>query len=487
MISKHIATSLNPALLGLDALGVWDTELAFAHLQAKGEADTKRTAERRLNSLGLHPKELNENGLLDELDRLPNQRVLAWSIEQARKRRDKVLFAQLSPLPGGQPCLHANDARGARFWIPLASLDSAAIQAALHALRQHVGKPIALFPHGALVAQLRGTPSLPEIDYGLHAYRPAPPVALTLPGTEPPKKLSSTHLRRLEAESIHLIREATAEARNPVMLYAMGKDSSVMLHLARKAFYPAPPPFPLLHIDTRWEFQEMYAFRDCIARKSGMDLLVHTNPESIEKNINPLDHGSTLYTSISETEALKQALNHYQFDMALGGARRDEELSRSKERMLSVRTADHRWDPKNQRPELWNLYNTRKSPGECMRAYPLSNWTELDIWQYIYQESIPVVPLYFARPRPVIVRPEMIMLVDDDRCQILPGEEIQLKKVRFRSLGCYPLTGAVASDAETLEEVLLEVINAHGPERQSHKIGSGGADSMEMRKQEGYF
>jgi sulfate adenylyltransferase subunit 2 len=302
-----------------------------------------------------------------------------------------------------------------------------------------------------------------------------------------PAKTSAKHLNRLEAESIHIIREAVAEADNPVMMYSVGKDSSVMLHLARKAFYPAPPPFALLHVDTRWKFQEMYQFRDYIAQTSGMDLLVHINPEAIAKNINPFDHGSALHTDITKTEGLKQALDKYKFDVIFGGARRDEEKSRAKERIFSFRSATHQWDPKNQRPELWNLYNTRKSPGESLRVFPLSNWTELDIWQYIYQEAISVVPLYFAKERPVVVRDGMIMLVDDDRCRLLPGEEIQARKVRFRTLGCYPLTGAVESDAESLEDIILELINARSSERQGRKIDTDGAASMEKKKQEGYF
>ena len=306
-------------------------------------------------------------------------------------------------------------------------------------------------------------------------------------GTRKPDLTPSPHLRLLEAESIHVLREAVAEARNPVMLYSIGKDSGVMLHLARKAFYPTPPPFPLLHIDTRWKFREMYAFRDFMARECGMDLLVHTNPEAIEKNINPFDHGSALHTDVTKTEGLKQALDHHKFDLVFGGARRDEEKARAKERVFSFRTASHRWDPKNQRPELWNLYNTRTSPGESIRVFPLSNWTELDIWQYIYQEAIPVVPLYFAKARPVVVRPEMIMMVDDDRCRLLPGEKIQVKKVRFRTLGCYPLTGAVESEAETLEDILLETIRARQSERQGRKIDTDSASSMEKKKQEGYF
>lgn len=487
MRKMQIATNLSPALLGLDAPHPWDTELAFERLKAIHEADTKRTAERRLNALGILPQELSESRLQDEFDRPPNRLVLEWAMAQARKRRERVLFAQLLPLPNGQPCLHANDARGARFWVPIPRLDQTAILQALTDLQQHLGKPTAVFPHGALVAHLRAAPNLPGIQVCPQAYRPVLPACLTLHGNSKPDLAPSPHLKRLEAESIHIIREAVAEAQNPVMLYSIGKDSGVMLHLARKAFYPASPPFPLLHVDTRWKFQEMYLFRDFMARESGMDLLVHTNPEAIEKNINPFDHGSALHTDITKTEALKQALDHYKFDVIFGGARRDEEKSRAKERIFSFRTATHHWDPKNQRPELWNLYNTRKKEGESIRVFPLSNWTELDIWQYIYQENIPVVPLYFAKPRPVVVRPDMIMMVDDERCRLLPEEQIQIRKVRFRTLGCYPLTGAIESEAETIEDILLETINTHQSERQGRKIDTDSAASMEKKKQEGYF
>jgi sulfate adenylyltransferase subunit 2 len=303
----------------------------------------------------------------------------------------------------------------------------------------------------------------------------------------PAGKSLSPHLKRLEAESIHILREAVAEAANPVMLYSVGKDSSVMLQLARKAFYPAPPPFPLLHVDTRWKFREMYLFRDMMARDSGMDLLVHVNPEAIAKNINPFDHGSALHTDITKTEGLKQALDKYQFDVVFGGARRDEEKSRAKERIFSFRTQTHRWDPKQQRPELWNLYNTRKGKGESIRVFPLSNWTELDIWLYILQEGIPVVPLYFSRERPVVVRDGMIMMVDDARMRLLPGERIEAKKIRFRTLGCYPLTGAIESDAASTSEIILELANARNSERQGRAIDSDAAASMEKKKQEGYF
>ncbi|MEX0447783.1 sulfate adenylyltransferase subunit CysD [Xenorhabdus sp. SGI246] len=299
--------------------------------------------------------------------------------------------------------------------------------------------------------------------------------------------LCSAHLKRLEAESCDIIREAVSEAENPAMLYSLGKDSSVMLHLARKAFYPSLPPFPLLHVDTQWKFQEMYKFRELVERECGMKLLVYINSEAIEKNINPFEHGSSLHTDITKTEGLKKALKHYNFDVVFGGARRDEEKSRSKERIFSFRTATHRWDPKNQRPELWNLYNTRKKPDESIRVFPLSNWTELDIWQYIYQENIPVIPLYFAKARPVVKRDEMIMLVDDDRCHMLPGEKIEILKVRFRTLGCYPLTSAIESNAETVEDILLELIRVRQSERQGRKIDTDSLSSMEKKKQEGYF
>jgi sulfate adenylyltransferase subunit 2 len=297
----------------------------------------------------------------------------------------------------------------------------------------------------------------------------------------------STQLKRLEAESIHIIREAVAEAENPVMLYSVGKDSSVMLHLARKAFFPAAPPFTLLHVDTRYKFEEMYLFRDYMARESGMDLLVHINPEAIARDINPFDHGSSLHTDITKTEGLKQALNKNKYDIIFGGARRDEEKSRAKERIFSFRSQTHTWDPKNQRPELWNLFNTRKNPGESIRVFPLSNWTELDIWQYIYEEHIPVVPLYFAKERPVVIRNGMITMIDDDRIKIHPGENIEFKKIRFRTLGCYPLTGAIESSAETLPDIILELIAARSSERQGRAIDSDSSASMEKKKKEGYF
>lgn len=297
---------------------------------------------------------------------------------------------------------------------------------------------------------------------------------------------SLTHLQRLEAESIHILREVVAEAERPVMLYSIGKDSAVMLHLARKAFYPAPPPFPLLHVDTTWKFQAMYELRDRAAQAAGMELLVHQNPDAVAQGINPFDHGS-LHTDLWKTEGLKQALDHYGFDAAFGGARRDEEKSRAKERVFSFRTASHRWDPKNQRPELWHLYNARKNKGESMRVFPISNWTELDIWQYIRAEGIEIVPLYFAAPRPTVERDGLILMVDDPRFRLKPGETPVERSVRFRTLGCYPLTGAVESEAGTLEDVIQEMLLTTTSERQGRAIDHDQAASMEKKKQEGYF
>ena len=296
-----------------------------------------------------------------------------------------------------------------------------------------------------------------------------------------------THLKQLEAESIHIIREVAAEFQNPVMLYSIGKDSSVMLHLARKAFYPGTLPFPLLHVDTNWKFRDMIKFRDETVKKFGLELLVHKNPDGLAMDINPFVHGSAKHTDIMKTEGLKQALNQYGFDAAFGGARRDEEKSRAKERVYSFRDDKHRWDPKNQRPELWNLYNGKVNKGESIRVFPLSNWTELDIWQYIYLESIPLVPLYLAAERPVVERSGTLIMVDDERMPLKEGEVPEMKSVRFRTLGCYPLTGAVESTATTLPEIIQEMLLATTSERQGRMIDHDEAGSMEKKKQEGYF
>jgi sulfate adenylyltransferase subunit 2 len=308
--------------------------------------------------------------------------------------------------------------------------------------------------------------------------RPAASIAMNTP---------LTHLQRLESESIHILREVVAECEKPVMLYSVGKDSAVMLHLARKAFYPAPPPFPLLHVDTAWKFRAMYELRDRMAAEAGMELLVYRNPEAEQRGINPFDHGSALHTDLWKTQGLKQALDHHGFDAAFGGARRDEEKSRAKERIFSFRNAAHQWDPKSQRPELWNLYNGRKRPGESIRVFPISNWTELDVWQYIQIEGIPIVPLYFAAERPVVERDGTLIMVDDERMRLKPGETPMRRKVRFRTLGCYPLSGAVESEADTLETVIQEMLLTRTSERQGRVIDHDQAASMEKKKQEGYF
>ncbi|HWF20990.1 MAG TPA: sulfate adenylyltransferase subunit CysD [Acidimicrobiales bacterium] len=296
-----------------------------------------------------------------------------------------------------------------------------------------------------------------------------------------------THLEELEAESIQIIREAVAESDRPVMLYSIGKDSAVMLHLAMKAFAPAKPPFPLLHVDTTWKFQAMYAFRDALVEKLGLELIVYRNEECVERGINPFDHGSALHTDMWKTQGLKQALDRYGFDAAFGGARRDEEKSRAKERVFSLRSDQHRWDPKLQRPELWHLYNVRRNNGESIRVFPLSNWTELDVWQFIYREEIPIVPLYLAAPRPVVERDGTLIMVDDERMRLAPGETPMLKSVRFRTLGCYPLTGAIESEADTLAKVIQEMLLTATSERQGRVIDHDSSGSMERKKQEGYF
>jgi sulfate adenylyltransferase subunit 2 len=311
---------------------------------------------------------------------------------------------------------------------------------------------------------------------------------VTIDAVAAPTRLARlTHLQRLEAEAIHIMREAVAESERPALLYSIGKDSSVMLHLARKAFFPSRPPFPLVHVDTTWKFRDMYAFRDRTATEVGMDLIVHQNPDCVARGINPFDHGSALHTDLWKTEGLKQVIDRHRFDLCLGGARRDEEKSRAKERVFSIRSAQHQWDPKRQRPELWAVYNPRRSLGETVRVFPLSNWTELDVWQYIHLQQIPIVPLYFAAERPVVERAGTLIMVDDERMRLEPGEQPMPRSVRFRTLGCYPLSGAIESDADTLPEIIQEMLLATTSERQGRLIDSDSAASMERKKQEGYF
>lgn len=502
--------------------------MAFQQLRASGQADTKCTAERWLLHHGILPKALTPDALADELGRPANALVVGAALAKARSQRKRVLFLQLYDLPTGQPCLHANDARSARYWLPLVTRESEQavshcstpdIVGAVATLQAQLGKDIALFAHGPLVKSLRDVPtsgkesdetdrrlevsgadstdqsrtaqkltsvsySAPHLPAGLY-----PPV-LHLGDQWGQRQVAGTttpHLKRLEAESIHVIREAVTEAENPVLLYSIGKDSSALLHLIRKAFYPSPAPLPLLHVDTRWKFQEMYLFRDHMVQVSGMELLLHTNPDVVASDINPFDHSVDVYINATKVEGLKQAIDHHQFDVLFGGARRDEEKSRAKERIFSFRSPTHRWYPKQQRPELWNLYNTKKNKGESIRVFPLSNWTELDIWQYIYLERIPVVPLYFAKKRPVVNRNGTLIMVDDDRFKLANGETIEEKLIRFRSLGCYPLTGAIESRAANVQEIIMELLNAQQSERQGRVVDHDSPYSLEIKKQEGHF
>ncbi len=327
---------------------------------------------------------------------------------------------------------------------------------------------------------------LAELEQSYAAKDQPRPAAVT-PNSDVLSNYAMTHLDRLEAEAIHIMREVAAEAENPVMLYSVGKDSAVMLHLAMKAFYPSKPPFPVMHVDTTWKFNEMIKFRDETVKRLGLDLIVHINEDGVSQGINPFTHGSQIHTDVMKTQGLKQALDKYGFDAAFGGARRDEEKSRAKERIFSFRSAEHRWDPKNQRPELWNIYNTRINKGESIRVFPLSNWTELDIWQYIYREAIPIVPLYYAAKRPVVERDGIMIMVDDERMPLNDGEQPAMEIVRFRTLGCYPLTGAVKSHAATLPEIISEMLTARNSEREGRVIDHDQSASMEKKKQEGYF
>jgi sulfate adenylyltransferase subunit 2 len=465
---------------------VWNTELAFAELNHLGEAGTKRTAERRMHELGLWPIELNAVALKDEFNRPLNFLVLQKQLELARSKRKLVLFIQLHTPINGIAFVHANNAKGGRYWVSLTGeINETSIIQAIEKLHIFLNKPVALFPHGQIVNYFRKNSALQNLN-ALTAYRESPPLLNQTGGIKKSDALPP-HLARLEAESIFIFREAVAQAKNPAMLYSIGKDSAVMLELAKKAFYPGILTFPLVHVDTRWKFQDMYDMRNKIAQDPNITLLVHTNPEAVERDINPFDQGSALHTDITKTEGLKQVLDQHQFDVIFGGARRDEEKSRAKERIFSFRTKAHHWDPKNQRPELWNLFNTRTNSGESMRVFPLSNWTELDIWEYIFYQNIPVVPLYFAKKRPIVKRNHLLLMVDDERFRLDPNEKIADKRVRFRTLGCYPLTGAIESNATNVAEIILELLSARQTERQGRAIDSDTNASMEKKKQEGYF
>jgi sulfate adenylyltransferase subunit 2 len=478
-----------------DQLSPWDTQTVHDFISAGDDTQTSRTTERAIEAAGFLPDVVAFDDVQDERGRAPKQAVIASLMNSAKKKRHHTLVVQAKAMDG-QFVIMANDGRSGRRWVFVDKLSVDQLKRAFLAFAGE--KPCLIMPHGDITHQVReladqeGTHLLDndqgkQVTLATLAYQPVMKLKATPSMATVERKDHLSHLERLEAESMHIIREVMAQAENPVMLYSVGKDSAVMLHLARKAFYPSPPPFPLLHVDTRWKFQEMYEFRDYMAQESGMELISHINPDGVAKNMNPFDHGSAMHTDVMKTEGLKQALDKYKFDVAFGGARRDEEKSRAKERVFSFRTASHRWEPKSQRPELWNVYNGYKSEGESIRVFPISNWTELDIWQYIYREQIPIVPLYYAAERPVVVRDGFIMMVDDDRLQLLEGEEVQIKKVRFRTLGCYPLTGAVESDADDLASIVLELLQSKTSERQGRAIDSDSAGSMEKKKQEGYF
>ena len=395
----------------------------------------------------------------------------------------------------------ANDGRSGRkwFWLNEKKLINSFIKKCMIALVKDAKKNVCFIPTGNVVTYFRNF-NQNNVDQVIVNYKNNHglfPVSayreyfkeniVNIKSNKIIKNTYLSHLDYLESESIHIIREVLSEAENPVMLYSIGKDSAVMLHLALKAFYPSTPPFPLLHVDTGWKFQMMYEFRDHITKKTGMELIVHKNQDGVEMNINPFDSGSSKHTEIMKTIALKQALDQMEFDVAFGGARRDEEKSRAKERIFSFRDAFHRWDPKSQRPEVWNLYNGRKNKGESIRVFPLSNWNELDIWEYIYRENIDIVPLYFAAPRPVVVRESGILMIDDNRFKFKKEDKVEIKKVRFRTLGCYPLTNAMESEASDLTTIILEILNSKVSERQGRLIDSDETASMEKKKVEGYF
>lgn len=480
---------------------VYSTKSIASHIYGTDDAAALKRAERWIVEKSLNFDCLSAENICDEHNRPAKKQVMAHIIDQHKARRNALLFVKLVSSAEGKTFMFANDAKGARRWIQFGGrkTDARVIETAIKTLLEHENKNTVVIPGGGITTvcrELSRNWRSNQQKIGGKTIRLALEVfnhtlsdieAYTNKDAQFKRAGKLTHLDLLEAEAISIMREVAAEAENPVMLYSLGKDSSVMLHIAKKAFYPSKPPFPLLHIDTRWKFQAMYDFRDHMAKTSDMDLIVYTNPAGLAKNINPIDHGSTLHTDIMKTAALKQALDEHKFDIAIGGARRDEEKSRAKERIFSFRKSTHQWDPKNQRPELWRLFNLHKKQGESIRAFPLSNWTEMDIWQYIYREQIPIIPLYFAAERPVVEREGTVIMLDDDRLQLPADENVEIKRVRFRSLGCYPLTAAIESDANSLELILLELLKSRDSERQGRTIDKDSSASMEEKKQEGYF
>ncbi|MDA1349974.1 MAG: sulfate adenylyltransferase subunit CysD [Proteobacteria bacterium] len=469
----------------------WDTDSHYKLLAQKKIFKTKRSYERWVEKEDFLPHNLNLENYKDALGDRLNSLIQNYFIQEYERQRKLILFIQYFESKNHK-FIFANDRRKGRLWVKVKSNKIEDIYEGIKYFSKLRKKNIILLPSQDLLSkfqefQIPVTKNKYQIEFPNYIFQATEIDPTKTIFTKSFSLRQNSYLSDLEAESIHIIREVVSETKNPVMLYSVGKDSSVMLHLAQKAFYPSPPPFPLMHVDTRWKFKEMYLFRNWMAKKSNMKLITHINPEGVKSNINPFDHGSSVHTDIMKTQGLKQALDQYQFDAAFGGARRDEEKSRAKERIFSFRTATHQWDPKNQRPELWNLYNAKVNKSESIRVFPLSNWTELDIWQYIYQEQIPIVPLYFAKTRPVIQREGMIMMVDDDRLNLQPHEKIELKKIRFRTLGCYPLTGAIESEADSLESIVLELLQSKTSERQGRAIDADASNSMEKKKLEGYF
>lgn len=474
----------------------WDSESHFDLLSHKKYFNTKRSYERWIEKNEFFPPIIKlENYIIDNKEKVKLQ-FFKRTLKQYEDKRTLILFIQLHKIDK-QFILFANDRRGGRRWALITSDSQSEILKGLESLSLRLKKSFVCIPDIKISEKFfLITEDNKNFDIKFKSkFICHIPIYLFYNSLPSQNKIkysnknisNNSYLNDLESESIQIMREVVSEAENPVMLYSIGKDSSVMLHLAKKAFYPSLPPFPLMHVDTRWKFKEMYSFRKHIVEETGMKLITHINPEGVKKNINPLTHGSSVHTDIMKTQGLKQAMDKYKFDVAFGGARRDEEKSRAKERIFSFRTPNHQWDPKNQRPELWNLYNSSINKGESIRVFPLSNWTELDIWQYIYQENIPIVPLYYAKMRPVIERNKMLIMVDDDRLDIKKEEKILLKKIRFRTLGCYPLTGAIESDADTLETIVLELLKSKTSEREGRAIDNDSSSSMEKKKLEGYF
>lgn len=476
------ATSLVFETISAEEVG--DVSTVLSSLELQGFSISSRHASRLLAQVLLVEKLRRFEDIRDCEGRELNPLVVGSFDAYSRKKRLGILFGQLAKV-GDQAVAVLSDRRGAIMWAHIKDHRPVNVQAGLRNARAFLGRNFALVPHGELHEVLGGVGFDPGIFVADYAHRSAPFTPSVSPTGH--HRGNHGHLDSLEAESIRIIREAVAVAKKPAMLFSMGKDSMVMWALAKKSFWPEPPPFPLVVIDTQWKFQDMYRFREYIANLPGIDLMVHVNPDAIERAVNPFDFGSARHTEITKTVALKQILDEHQFDFVFGGARRDEERSRAKERVFSIRTERHGWDPKNQRPELWNLYNAVVPKGKSMRVFPLSNWTELDVWRYIEREDIPVVPLYFSKVRPFVVRDGALIMVDDERFRLNDAETILFEPIRFRTLGCYPLTGGVRSGAATVAEVVEELENSRVSERSSRIIDFDPGASMEQKKKDGYF